>query len=233
MIANGARGWDGAPMIALARLPLIAAALATSAVAAAQSLAGNPALDAAAATLRPGQFVLDDDRPMPGFDAMGFPTPAPTTIAISIAMQRLYVYRGNELVAVSTVSTGRAGHRTPPGTFTILQKARWHRSNLYSNAPMPFMQRLTWDGVAIHAGQLPGFPASHGCIRVPLSFAQALFGMTALGDEVSIDDWPPHTPVYLDVDWVGVTGAARAVIPALSGRSPVLEYDFRSIVPAT
>jgi len=200
MIANGVQIWDVCSMIALARLPLIAAALATSGVAEAQSRTGNPLLDQAAATLRPGQFVVDVDRPTPELNAMGFPNKAPITIAVSIAMQRLYVYRGNELVAVSTVSTGRAGHRTPPGDFTILQKARWHRSNLYSNPPMPFMQRLTWDGIAIHAGHFPGFPASHGCIRVPLSVAQALFGMTALGDAVSIDDWPPHTPVYLDVD---------------------------------
>ena len=220
-------------MIALARFLLSVAALATSGVAEARSLTGNPALDQAAATLRPGQFVLDDDRPTLGFDTVDHPPTAPTTIAVSIAMQRLFVYRGNALVAVSTISAGKAGHRTPPGAFTILQKARWHRSNLYSNPPMPFMQRLTWDGIAIHAGHFPGFPASHGCIRVPLSFAQALFGMTALGDAVSIDDWPPHTPVYLDVDWGGVTGAARTFIPALSDGPPVLECGFRIIVPAT
>jgi lipoprotein-anchoring transpeptidase ErfK/SrfK len=231
MIANGAREWNGAPMIACARLLLVAAALATSGVAQAQSLSGNPALDEAAATLRPGQYVLDDDRPAPGFDAMGFPTTPSITLAVSIAMQRLYVYRGNELVAVSTVSTGRPGHSTPPGDFTILQKARWHRSNLYSNAPMPFMQRLTWTGIAIHAGQLPGYPASHGCIRIPLGFAQALFGMTALGEAVSIDDWPPHTPVYLDVDWFGVTGTPGSAILRPPDGLPFLEYDFRVIVP--
>jgi len=214
-------------MTARARLLLIAVALATSGVAQAQSLTGNPALDAAAATMRPGQFILDDDRPGPGFGTMGFPTTAPVTLAVSIALQRLYVYRGNELVAVSTVSTGKPGKRTPLGDFTILQKRRWHHSNIYSNAPMPFMQRLTWTGIAIHAGQLPGYPASHGCIRVPSSFAQALFEMTSMGEAVSVDDWPPHTPVYLDVDWGDVTGLA---LPPPPGGTPLLlDYDLRVI----
>jgi lipoprotein-anchoring transpeptidase ErfK/SrfK len=226
MIANGAWEWNGAPMILRARFLLIAAVLATAGVAQAQSLAGNPTLDQAAATLRPGQFVLDDNRPVPGFGAMGFPTTARITISVSIALQRLYVYRGNELVAVSTVSTGKPGKRTPLGDFTILQKARWHRSNLYSNAPMPFMQRLTWTGIAIHAGHLPGYPASHGCIRVPLSFAQALFGMTSLGEAVSVGDWPPHTPVYLDVDWGDLTGLA---LPPRGDTPFMLDYDFRVI----
>ncbi len=205
-----------------ARALLAAAGLCAASAGAAQSLAGNPALDAAAATLRPGQFVLDDDRARPGFDDLEAPARGMVTLAVSIALQRLYVYRSNELVAVSTVSTGRPGHRTPQGDFTILQKARWHRSNIYSNAPMPFMQRLTWDGIAIHAGHLPGVPASHGCIRVPLDFAQTLFGMTALGDAVSIGDWPPHTPVYLDIDW------ARVADPALPAPFR-LDYDLRVI----
>lgn len=194
-----------------------------------QPLTGNPALDEAAARMRPGQFVLDDDRPTPGFAGTGFPTEAPVTLAVSIAMQRLYVYRGNELVAVTTVSTGRPGHRTPLGDFTILQKRRWHRSNIYSNAPMPFMQRLTWTGIAIHAGHLPGYPASHGCIRVPLSFARALFGMTAMGEAVSVADWPPHSPVYLEVEWVGVTGVAIAPAALPPNWHPVLDYDLRVI----
>lgn len=209
-------------------------ALAAATAAASQSLLGNPALDEAAATLRPGQFVLDDDRAVPGFGSMGFPTDSPVTIAVSIALQRLYVYRGNELVAVSTVSTGKFGKRTPLGDFTILQKRRWHRSNIYSNSPMPFMQRLTWTGIAIHAGHNPGFPASHGCIRVPLRFAQALFGMTAMGEVVSVADWPLHTPIYLEVEWVGMTGSLPA--PMGAGRPDdirsgpvILDYDMRVI----
>lgn len=200
-------------------LPLLLSFVATEAPA--QSLSGSPALDRAAATMRPGQFVLDDDRQGPGFSDIGFDTAAPVTLAVSLAMQRLYVYRDGELVAVTTVSTGKAGKRTPAGDFTILQKRRFHRSNIYSNAPMPFMQRLTWTGIAIHAGHLPGYPASHGCIRVPMEFARSLFAMTTLGEAVSIADWPPHTPVYLEVEWGSVTP-----LPAHGG--PVqLEYDMR------
>ncbi|MCA1199484.1 L,D-transpeptidase family protein [Sphingomonas sp. R647] len=108
------------------------------------------------------------------------------TILISIPGQVAYVYRDGVLIAASTVSTGKPGKTTPAGDFTILQKRVHHRSNLYSNAPMPFMQRLTWDGIALHAGALPGYPASHGCIRFPREFARRLFGITALGTAVSV-----------------------------------------------
>ena len=91
---------------------------------------------------------------------------------VSIPQQRAYVYRGGTLIGVTTVSTGRPGHDTPTGRFEILEKRREHFSNLYNNAPMPFMQRLTWDGIALHAGQIPGRPASHGCVRLPLEFAR-------------------------------------------------------------
>ena len=194
-------GWNGAYV--RRHLPLLLSFVATAA--SGQIFSGNPALDAAAATMQPGQFLLEDGRPVPGFSGVGFDTAAPLTLAVSLAMQRLYVYRGSELIGVTTVSTGKPGKRTPAGDFTILQKRRHHRSNIYSNAPMPFMQRLTWTGIAIHAGHLPGFPASHGCIRVPMEFARSLFTMTTLGEAVSIADWPPHTPVYLEVEWGSVT----------------------------
>lgn len=99
-------------------------------------------------------------------------------LIISLAEQALHVYRGGELVGVSTISTGRPGYETPRGVYTILQKKKRHFSNLYDNAPMPFMQRLTWDGLALHAGRLPGHPDSHGCIRLPKGFAQSLYGVT-------------------------------------------------------
>ncbi len=108
------------------------------------------------------------------------------TILISIPAQMAYVYRDGLLIAASTVSTGKRGKSTPTGEFTILQKRVHHRSNLYSNAPMPFMQRLTWDGIALHAGSLPGYPASHGCIRFPREFARRLFDVTELGTAVSV-----------------------------------------------
>jgi lipoprotein-anchoring transpeptidase ErfK/SrfK len=99
-------------------------------------------------------------------------------IVVSIPLQKAYVFRGSELVATSRVSTGKRGHATPTGRFTILQKKVKHRSNRYANAPMPYMQRLTWSGIALHAGHVPGYPASHGCIRLPRSFAKKLYGMT-------------------------------------------------------
>ncbi len=109
-------------------------------------------------------------------------------IVVSIPMQLAYVYRGGQLIGASTVSTGKPGHDTPTGTFTILQKRQSHFSNIYDNAPMPFMQRLTWDGIALHAGQIPGTPASHGCVRLPMAFARHLFGATGIGTRVHVVD---------------------------------------------
>ncbi len=117
------------------------------------------------------------------------PPPAvkgPLLIAISIANQRLTLYDNGVPIAHSPVSTGTASHPTPTGVFSVIGKARFHRSNLYSSAPMPFMQRITWSGVALHAGQLPGYPASHGCIRLPYEFAIRLFNTTKMGARVII-----------------------------------------------
>jgi lipoprotein-anchoring transpeptidase ErfK/SrfK len=110
----------------------------------------------------------------------------PIVIAISIDNQHLKVYDANGLFAESPVSTGMAGHSTPMGVFSIIQKSKYHRSNIYSNAPMPYMQRITWSGVALHAGVVPGHPASHGCIRMPMSFATRLWGWTRMGARVII-----------------------------------------------
>ncbi|MEO1283139.1 MAG: L,D-transpeptidase family protein, partial [Pseudomonadota bacterium] len=115
----------------------------------------------------------------------------PMTIVISLAKQRLVAYRGTEVVARSRISSGKRGHRTPKGVFTILQKRKRHYSNLYAGAPMPFMQRVTWSGIALHAGHLPGYPASHGCIRLPYSFAKKLFSMTSMADRVIVTDGGP------------------------------------------
>lgn len=110
----------------------------------------------------------------------------PLLVVVDLASQRLVAYRGGEPVATSPVSTGKPGYGTPAGVFTILQKKSFHRSNQYSNAPMPFMQRLTWQGVALHAGALPGYPASHGCIRLPHDFARSLFAETRTGMTVMV-----------------------------------------------
>jgi hypothetical protein len=107
-------------------------------------------------------------------------------IIVSIPKQRVFVYRNGIQIAVSPCSTGKKGHETPTGVFTILQKEKDHHSNIYDNAPMPFMERLTWNGVALHAGNLPGYPASHGCIRLPAAFATKLYEITQVGTPVII-----------------------------------------------
>ena len=110
----------------------------------------------------------------------------PVYIVVSLSDQHASIYDSNGLVTRTRVSTGQAGHRTPTGVFSVIGKERWHRSNIYSGAPMPFMQRITWSGVAMHAGVVPGYPASHGCIRLPAGFAPQLFGMTKMGARVIV-----------------------------------------------
>jgi lipoprotein-anchoring transpeptidase ErfK/SrfK len=110
----------------------------------------------------------------------------PLYAVVSLADQHVSFYDANGLWGRSVVSTGVAGHPTPPGIFTILEKERWHRSNIYSGAPMPYMQRLAWTGVAMHEGVVTGRPASHGCIRLPGAFAKRLFGLTNVGQRVVI-----------------------------------------------
>jgi hypothetical protein len=110
----------------------------------------------------------------------------PLIIAVSIERQSLKVYDANGLFAETPVSTGMRGHSTPMGVFSIIQKHKFHHSNIYSGAPMPYMQRITWSGVAMHAGVLPGYPASHGCIRMPMSFAMKMWGWTKMGARVVV-----------------------------------------------
>src|SRR6202165_5102942 len=110
----------------------------------------------------------------------------PLQIIISIADQRVSLYDNGALMARSSVSTGIPRHPTPLGIFSVISKQRWHRSNLYSAAPMPYMQRITWSGIALHAGVLPGYPASHGCIRLKKDFAIRLWHLTKRGTRVII-----------------------------------------------
>jgi lipoprotein-anchoring transpeptidase ErfK/SrfK len=117
------------------------------------------------------------------------PDPAngePMTLVVSLSKQKVDIYRGTTLVTSSKVSTGMRGYATKAGVFSILEKKRMHHSNLYSGAPMPYMQRMTWSGTALHAGVVPGYPASHGCIRLPFSFAPKLFGITTVGEHVVV-----------------------------------------------
>lgn len=111
----------------------------------------------------------------------------PVQVVVSMEDQHATVYAGGKIVARSNVSTGKRGHTTPTGVFSILQKNRHHRSNIYSNAPMPYMQRLTWSGIALHASKsVPNYPASHGCVRLPNAFAKKLFQFTQKGAHVVI-----------------------------------------------
>ncbi|RAL96133.1 L,D-transpeptidase family protein [Agrobacterium sp. MS2] len=111
-------------------------------------------------------------------------------ILVSKSDQSLALYENGEIIATSKVSTGKAGHETPSGIFSILEKRKYHESNIYSAAPMPFMQRLTWSGIALHEGKVPNYPASHGCVRLPSKFAKSLFGDTRTGVHVIITDRP-------------------------------------------
>lgn len=129
-------------------------------------------------TLKPGQYVWEPERAPEG----------PLLIVASITEQVAYVYRNGVRIARSSVSTGRPGHRTPTGVFTILEKEVHHTSSIYKGAEMPYMERVTWGGIALHAGDLPGYPDSHGCVRLPLEFSKLLFGVTMKGATVIIAD---------------------------------------------
>ncbi|HEY0625097.1 MAG TPA: L,D-transpeptidase family protein [Allosphingosinicella sp.] len=146
--------------------------------------AKSAAPEIAVETLKPGQFAWHPERASSG----------PLEVVVSLSQQMAYVYRGGTLIGASTVSSGKPGHDTPVGHFPILQKRAKHFSNKYDNAPMPFMQRLNWHGVALHGGAIPGYPASHGCVRLPHKFAQKLFAATTLGSSVYIMDAAPGSP---------------------------------------
>ena len=127
---------------------------------------------------KPGDYVW-----MPEVSPAG-----PVVVIVSIPEQALFVYRNGVRIGRATVSTGKEGHPTPTGVFTILQKKVDHESTTYKGAKMPHMQRLTWDGIAMHAGRLPGYPASHGCVRLPEDFAEKLYSVTKCGTTVIVTD---------------------------------------------
>jgi hypothetical protein len=135
-------------------------------------------VDTPLAALAPGDFIWEGAIERDG----------PVVVVVSLPEQMAYVYRNGVRVGVSTVSTGKPGHGTPTGVFTILNKDKNHHSATYGNAPMPYSERLTWDGVALHAGGLPGYPSSHGCVHLPSVFAEQLFGITHKGTTVVIAD---------------------------------------------
>jgi hypothetical protein len=143
--------------------------------------------------------------------------PGPVLAVVSLSKQRIHIYGRSGLLAESPVSTGMAGFRTPPGVFTVLEKSRYHYSNIYAGAPMPYMQRLTWSGIALHGGVVPGYPASHGCVRLPHSFAPELFGMTTLGTRVVVT---PHDPVATPIEHVRLPTPRLLPLPPGVAESP-------------
>jgi L,D-transpeptidase catalytic domain len=136
--------------------------------------------------LKPGDYIWHPESSPAG----------PVVVLVSLPVQLLYVYRNGVRIGRSTVSTGKPGKGTPTGVFTVLQKKVSHTSSIYKGAQMPHMQRLTWTGIAMHAGHLPGYPASAGCVRLPIDFAAKLFSVTGVGTTVIIADnksAPSHT----------------------------------------
>ncbi len=174
----------------LSRRLFVAGSFATPLLAAfPQAIAQDKPVDPA--TLKRGTFQWHPDRSPQG----------PVVILVSLPKQWAVVYRGGVRIAASTCSTGRPGHATPSGIFVILQKDKHHHSSIYNNASMPYTERLTWGGVALHAGGLPGYPSSHGCVHLPLEFAKLLFDITMLGTPVIIAD---GEPAYADIQHPGL-----------------------------
>lgn len=164
-------------------MPRIEQVVVALAMAMALMLAMTGGVRAAPPPAAGGMLQADDAFWSPALSPAG-----PLVVLVSLPAQRAYVYRNGVRIGVSPVSTGRPGYETPPGIYTVLGKEREHYSNLYDDAPMPYMQRLTWDGLALHAGTLPGHPASHGCVRLPRTFAEQLFAITMPGTTVVIAD---------------------------------------------
>jgi hypothetical protein len=177
--------------------------LAFALAGAAAALPADPAPVPGAAPLQllPGEYLW-----LPELSPKG-----PVLVLVSLPEQRAYVYRNGVRIGVATVSTGKPGFETPTGLFTILQKKREHYSNLYDDAPMPFMQRLTWGGIALHAGRIPGYPASHGCVRLPYAFSERLFEVTSHGITVVITDQPGQAPMLAEPGLFREPVAAPAV----------------------
>lgn len=145
------------------------------------------------AELKDGQFTWHPERAPRG----------PIVVVVSLPQQMAYVYRNGVRIARTTVSSGKPGHSTPTGVFHILEKDKDHRSSKYNNAPMPFTQRLTWDGICLHAGGLPGYPSSHGCVHLPYEFSRLLFAETGKGTTVIVTG-RSRDPIHVMPDTVPI-----------------------------
>ena len=137
-------------------------------------------------TLKPGEYWWHPELSPSG----------PFMVLVSVPEQTMHVYRNGIRIGRSSISTGSKGNATPGGVFSILEKKQEHYSKKYDNAPMPNMQRLTWTGIAMHSGNLPGYPASHGCIRMPFDFSQLLFRETSNGGTVVVGDGKTPVPHF-------------------------------------
>lgn len=211
-----------------------AAAIACAAIApstAQQVDIGSGSVAAKVARLKAGQYVWAPQVAPKG----------PMLLIVNTRTQRAVLYRNGVPIGATTISTGRSGRETPTGVFTVLEKEVVHHSSKYDNAPMPYMQRLTWYGVALHAGHLPGYPASHGCIRMPAGFAKLLYGVTSLGMTVVITNQATqpriaptpqivsrgdgYVPESGEVEWnpeKSPTGPVSIVVSAADNRAVVL-----------
>ena len=195
-------------------LALLCAALTASAAQPASHTKGTPT-GRPTGPLKPGEYWWNSRISPAG----------PVVVLVSLPLQTINVYRNGILVGRSSVSTGTKGHGTPTGVFTILEKKETHFSNLYQNAPMPNMQRLTWSGIAMHSGQLPGYAASHGCIRMPYDFSMLLFALTSRGGTVVIGDETKTQPHFAANP--GVLLAPKDFTPAMLQPLARGEYEWR------
>jgi hypothetical protein len=195
----------------------IALLLAASVTVAAPNHTKGRAVKPSTLELKPGDYVWHPEVSPAG----------PVVVFVSLPGQVLYVYRNGVRIGRSTVSTGKPGKSTPTGVFTVLQKKVHHESSIYKGAEMPHMQRLTWTGIALHAGHLPGYPASAGCVRLPVDFAAKLYSVTTLGTTVIIADnrsTPSHStePGLLFSGKTGTTQASAFVwAPEKAPKGPV------------
>lgn len=142
----------------------------------------SPITEADASTLGPGDYRWDPSLAPDG----------PTVMVVKLDTQRAFVWRNGKLIGITIIASGKPGYETPDGTFAVLEKEKFHRSNKYDDAPMPYMQRLTWSGLALHGGNPRGYPASHGCIRLPQGFAAALFKENTRGMKVVVTGHAPE-----------------------------------------
>ncbi|MGB6963729.1 MAG: L,D-transpeptidase family protein, partial [Xanthobacteraceae bacterium] len=199
------------------------------------------ALGVTPAEARTKNKALHKEADRNGSERFGQTPKGPVQIFVSIDQQKLHVYSDGAHVADTSVATGVPRLPTPTGVFSVIQKQVFHRSNLYSDAPMPFMQRITWSGVALHEGENIGHPASHGCIRMPGEFAARLYKFTRVGARVivargelkPVDFADPHLFVHRDLQAAAVSPAVRTAQSVDSNKASDASADAATPAKAT